>query len=135
MTDAMHSPRGLSGAALRLALVCSLCALPGCGGGASPEHTKAVARFQQLGGRVNLRDGGYEVDLAGTEVSDEDIAQLQHVDNLKAVDLRRTTITPKAIDYLRAIKTLEVVQLANTDVTAEDVKSLEQALPGAVISR
>lgn len=110
--------------------------LAGCGAAASPEHTKAVAKFQNLGGRVNIRDGGFEIDLKGTLVEDDDLAELKNIDNLKAVDLRRTRITKAAFDYLRPIQTLEVVLLSeNSEITEEDIDAFDAELQNVEVIR
>ena len=108
---------------------------PGCGSAITPEHTKAVARMQELGGKVNLKRGGYEVDLRNTEVTDDDLAGLKHVVNLKNVDLRGTLVTDAGLEHLRSITTLEFVNLERSATSKEGVEKLRQALPKAEITR
>ncbi|REK06776.1 MAG: hypothetical protein DWQ37_22290 [Planctomycetota bacterium] len=102
--------------------------LSGCGSPMPPEHTKAVARFQELGGEVNLRDGGFEVNLRDTLVQDDDLASLGDIQDLKAIDLRGTEVTPAALDYIRPIKTLDVVLLKGTKIPVEEIIRFDQEL-------
>jgi hypothetical protein len=108
---------------------------PGCGSSITPEHTKAVAHMQELGGKVNLKRGGYEVDLRNTEVQDADLADLKHIVNLKNVDLRGSLITDAGLEHLRTITTLEFVNLERSNTTKEGIEKLRQALPNAEVTR
>jgi hypothetical protein len=108
---------------------------PGCGSAITPEHTKAMAHMQELGAKVNLKRGGYEVDLRNTEVTDDDLADLKHIVNLKNVDLRGALVTDAGLDHLRSITTLEFINLERSATTKEGIEKLRQALPKADISR
>jgi hypothetical protein len=121
--------------ARRLALPACLLALlaSGCGGGMTPEHTAAILELQSLGARVNLKRGGYDVDLTNTTVEDKHLVHLAKITNLKTVDLRGTLVTDAGLEYLKPITTLEVVELGRTGVTPEGVASLKKALPNAAI--
>jgi hypothetical protein len=107
----------------------------GCGSAITPEHTKTVTRMQELGGKVNLKRGGYEVDMRNTEVTDDDLADLKHVANLKNVDLRGTRVTDAGLEHLRSITTLEFVNLERSATSKEGVEKLRQALPNAEVTR
>jgi hypothetical protein len=120
--------------ALAPTLVClvAIAVLPGCSG-TSPEHKQALAKVQDLGGRVNIKRGGYEVDFTRTAVEDKDLANLKHIANLKNVDLQGTRVSDEGIVHLREIATLEMVDLRRTNVTGEAVADLRKALPKANI--
>jgi hypothetical protein len=108
---------------------------PGCGGGLPPEHTAAIVELQNLGARVNLKRGGYDVDMTNTAAEDKHLVHLPKISNLKTVDLRGTLITDAGLEYLKPITTLEHVELGRTGVTAEGVEGLQKALPNAAIRR
>src|SRR5260221_5324572 len=93
--------------------------LTGCGKGATPEQQNAITKYQDLGGRVNLKRGGYEVVLVNTAVRDSDLAQLKDIPNLKNVDLQGTTVTDEGLQHLQGIETLEFVFLQRTGCTRE----------------
>ena len=116
-------------------VACLCLAAAGCGSAITPEHTKAVAHMQELGGKVNLKRGGYEVDLRNTEVTDDDLADLKHIVNLKNVDLRGTLVTDAGLEHLRPITTLEFINLERSATTKEGIEKLRQALPNADVSR
>ncbi len=103
----------------------------GCGQAVSPEQQQAITKIQDLGGRVNFKHGGYEVDLKGTPVEDPDLECLKHIAKLKNLDLEGTRVTDKAIPHLRAIASLEIVMLQRTQISADGREALKKALPAA----
>jgi hypothetical protein len=105
----------------------------GCGTSVSPEQEAAIKRIQYLGGRVSFTNGGYKVDMIGTQVEDNDLAQFQHIKNLKAVDLQGTRVTDDGLKELESIKTLVYVRLSRTRASRDAVKQLKEALPNADI--
>jgi hypothetical protein len=116
--------------ALPVAFLSMLLAI-GCGSPASPEHTAAVADLQQLGAKVNIKRGGYEVDLSNTGITDKDLLPLQKISNLKVIDLRGTLITDAGLEHLKVITTLEVAELGRTNITDEGFENLKKSLPNA----
>jgi len=107
----------------------------GCGSGPSPEQKAAMTRIAELGGKLNFKRGGYEVDLTKTPVEDADLAHLKAIPNLKNVDLQGTRITDEGARKLSSIGTLEIVYLQRTLVTPEVAAELRKALPKAEINR
>jgi hypothetical protein len=107
----------------------------GCGGGPSLEQKAAMTRIAELGGKLNFKRGGYEVDLTKTPVEDADIAHLKAIPNLKNLDLQGTRITDEGARQLGSIDTLEIVYLQRTLVTPEAAAELRKALPKAEINR
>jgi hypothetical protein len=122
-------------AALLLTMLGMLAQGTGCGGGVPPEQKAAMARIAELGGRVNFKRGGYEVDLTQTPVENNDLAQLKQIPNLKNVDLQGTRVGDEGIEHLRSIDTLELVYLQRTGVTPEGAESLRKSLPKAEVNR
>ncbi len=106
----------------------------GCGAGVSEEQRAAMLRISELGGQVNFKRGGYEVDLKKTPVEDKDLAHLKQIPNLKNVDLQGTRIGDAGLEHLRGIDTLELVYLQRTVVTREGLANLKKSLPKAEIS-
>lgn len=109
--------------------------LAGCGSPVSPEEREAISKLQELGARINIRGGGYEVDLSDTSAGDRDLVHLQKVTNLKSLDLRRTRITDEGLAHLKPIQSLDFVALTGTSVTIEGVANLKKALPNTDVAR
>jgi hypothetical protein len=119
-----------------LALTCLLAvgASGGCGGSVSADQKEALVKIQELGGRVNFKNGGYEVVLAKSAVEDQDLAQLTKIPKLKSVDLDSTRVSDKGIEHLHGISSLEFVSLRTTAVTREGITNLKKALPKIVVT-
>lgn len=105
--------------------------LAGCGNPVSPEQLEAMSKLQALGAHINVKRGGYEVELNETAVVDRDLVHLQKIVNLKNVDLTGTRITDRGLEYLKPIESLEYIILTGTMVTPEAVDELRKALPNA----
>jgi hypothetical protein len=110
-----------------------LACLAGCGGTGSPEQKQALAKVQQLGGKVNFKRGGYEVDLSRAAIGPGDLAELKHIANLKNVVLQSTPINDTAIPHLQGITTLEYIDLRRTAISPTGIESLKKSLPNAQI--
>ncbi len=93
-----------------------------------------MTRISELGGRVNFKRGGYEVDLTQTPVEDNDLVHLKQIPNLKNVDLQGTRISDEGLEHLRPISTLEIVYLQRTIVTRDAVENLKKSLPKAEVN-
>jgi hypothetical protein len=117
------------------ACLVSLAGVLGCGGGVTPEQREAMAHLQDRGGKINVKSGGYEVDLRNTLVEDDDLVHVKKIPHLKSIDLRSTRITDAGLKHLYGIDTLEFVGLQSTDCTPEGAKALAAALPKADILR
>jgi hypothetical protein len=107
----------------------ALVAVVGCGGGLTPEHQAAFTEIQRIGGKIDFSEGGYRVDLASTQVSDEDLKLLKHIANLKEVDLRDTLISDKALPHLQAITTLEFISLERCGMSRDAIEQLKKSMP------
>jgi hypothetical protein len=106
----------------------------GCGAGVTEEQKAAMARISELGGRLNFKRGGYEVDLQKTPVEDKDLAHLKQIPNLKNLDLQGTRIGDAGLEHLKGIDTLELVYLQRTVISPEGLADLKKALPKAEIN-
>lgn len=103
----------------------------GCGGALTPEQMKAMSTLQELGARIDLQAGGYEVNLSRTAVQDRDLVHLQHIPKLKKLSLQETQITDAGLAHLEPIQTLEFIALSRTTVTDKGMEKLKLALPNA----
>ncbi len=117
--------------AMAAACLIALGAAGGCGAKISPEQKAAMAKIQDLGGKVNFKHGGYNVDLTKTPVEDQDLADLKAFSNLKILGLQGTRITDAGLVHLHSIGSLESVNLERTIATRAGVASLKKALPKA----
>ncbi len=92
-----------------------------------------MAKLQNLGGRIDFRQGGYKVDLTKTPVEDKDLVHLQRVPKLKILDLQGLQITDEGLKFIEPIDTLELVFLQRTLATKEGVEALRKSHPKADI--
>ncbi len=67
--------------------------------------------------------------LFDTEITDQGLARLSQLSNLKELWLDRTRITDEGLGHLRNLKKLEIVSVAGTQVTLKGAKELRRALP------
>jgi len=116
------------------ALVCFLVLsfLGGCGKGIPPEQKEAMLRLRDLGAKVNLNNGGYEVDFRGTAVEDEDLVLLKQIPHLRNVNLQGTRITDAGLEHLQGIETIEFLYLQRTMATSDKVIKLKKKLKAEV---
>ena len=155
-------------AALLMALL-----LVGCGRTSGPDSAAVAKWAVGAGGTVRVEDRSLpvkkaedvpegeflieEIDLTGTDVTDEQLAQLAkltHLDRLRLhgtsvsdtglqyltkfqeltlLELSKTRVTDAGIPALASLKGLEKVYLYNTRVTQQGVDSLKSQLPGVMI--
>jgi hypothetical protein len=134
MTQALAGRRSTGGVCLTL-VAALVAATGGCGSGASPEHKAAISKIQELGAEVNFKRGGYEVVWSGDEITNDDLANLKKISNLKSVDLRGTPITDEGLVHVESITTLEFINVQRTSVTAEAADALRKKLPNTDVRR
>ena len=103
----------------------------GCGGGMPPEQKEAILKLQGIGGRVNFKHNGCEVDLTKTPVEDKDLVHLRKLPHLVSLNLQGTRITDAGLEHIRPLESLEVVSLQRTIVTREAFEKLQKSLPNA----
>jgi hypothetical protein len=125
---------------------------------AADEQAKAIARVEELGGkvefdeknsgktvvRVRLNDAKVQdkdleclrafttlqrLDLHRTAISDEGLKHLKGLTSLKRLYLTGTNVSDKGLDQLGDLTNLEYLLLNRTKVTREGVEQLRQKLP------
>lgn len=127
---AASCPSRLFGGALACLLVLGM--FSGCGGGIPPEQKEAMLRLRDLGAKINLDNGGYEVDFRGTAVEDDDLVLLQRIPHLRNVNLQGTRITDAGLEHLQGIDTIEFLYLQRTMATSGKVTELKQKIKAEV---
>lgn len=117
---------------LLIALVVS-----GCGGASTNSYTSDVS---ELGGTAKLTldfsssditdedlkdldfpDALIEINLAHTAITDEGVAELKRAPNLKSLVLAHTKITEKAIEHLKEMPNLRDVNIACKGIPFEEI--------------
>lgn len=91
-----------------------------------------MLRLRDIGAKLNLNNGGYEVDFRGTAVEDDDLAMLKQIPNLRNVNLQGTRVTDAGIEHLQGIDTLEFLYLQRTMITADKANELKKSLKAEV---
>lgn len=90
--------------------------------GGRVSGAEALKLIAKLGGTVrkiawNKRDTRYEVDLSGSNVTDDALLLIASMDNLTSLNLSNTKITDKGIAHLANHPSLTDVVLSGTQVT------------------
>jgi hypothetical protein len=112
----------------------SAAVVAGCGSPLTPEQKAAISKVQRMGGKVNVSYGGYEVDLRGSDVSNDELAALKEIKNLKVINLSNTNITDEGLAHLK-IPTLRFLKLQRTKTTRDGIKKLQAELPDTDVQR
>jgi Leucine-rich repeat (LRR) protein len=76
-----------------------------------------------------------ELELEGTQASDELIASLQTCANLRNLNLSGCPVTNRSIAVLSKMKNLSWVDLSGTDISHDDVRMLQTALPNCSVRK
>jgi len=115
----------------QLCLIAALLAgsLSGCSDPVPPEQAAAIAKYQALGGKVLFSNGGYQLELSGTQISNDDLADLKDIAKLRGVELRDTRITDEGLKHLEGLTNLKHVDLQRTPVSRAAIDALKKALP------
>ena len=74
-----------------------------------------------------------QVDLAGTQITDADLACLKGVPNLYTLNLNNTPITDAGLMHLQELAAMRYLQITDTQVTNEGVERLKRVLPEITI--
>jgi hypothetical protein len=99
----------------------------------SPDQL--AERFDKLGARVE-RSAKNEIiglDLTGGEVTNDDLAGLEPLAQLRTLILADCRITDIGLYHLKALPHLARIDLSGTDVTTNGVATLNQSLPDCEI--
>jgi len=70
-------------------------------------------QLQHLKGLPNIE----QVELSGTDVTDDDLRMLQSLIRLEAIAINNTSVTDKGIMHLKENRKLELIQHAGTEIT------------------
>jgi len=82
------------------------------------EYGQTVA---EAGGEVHIH-----LEFSRTDISDDDLANLQFPDTVRSISLHHTNITDQGVAELKRAKNLERVNLASTKITEAAVDHLKE---------
>jgi len=101
MPESRAKPFALS-ALVMLAIACALLVnFTACSGGRTDDERAAMKQITKLGGRVNFRTNGLEVDFKNTNITDADLQLLKHLPKLKEIRVGGTRVTEPGLEDLR----------------------------------
>jgi len=75
-----------------------------------------------------------ELNLHGSDITDDGIDQLVSMTNLRFLDLSATKITDASLAELSKIKSLRYLDIKGTEITTAGLKTLRKSLPGCEIN-
>ena len=82
---------------------------------------------------MNFPDTLVEINLANTAITDEGVAELKRASSLNSVILAHTQITEKSLDHLKEMANLRSANIANKNIPFESMleftKHLNEKLP------
>ena len=112
--------------------------LAGCSCSGVSSQNNYAENIRQLGGKAELKidfsksditdedlrnmdfpDNLVEINLANTAITDEGVAELKRASSLSAVILAHTQITEKSMDHLKEMPNLQTANIANKGITFE----------------
>lgn len=91
-----------------------------------------MIRIRDLGGKINLNNGGYEIDFRNTAVEDKDLVHLRQIPHLRNVNLQGTRVTDAGLDHLQSIETIEFLYLQRTMTTRVKVEELKKKMKAEI---
>jgi hypothetical protein len=94
------------------------------------EQERVVAAIKKLGGEVTVDEQALskpiaQVDLSGTAITDEQLACLEGLSDLRELDLGRTRITDKGLAHLRGLTSLQTLSLVRAPVSDDGLAHLK----------
>lgn len=101
-----------------------------------PEEKRLAERIEQLGGRINWGGAGQgrgknrlwyigSLDLSGTNVNDDDLAEIALLPELTHLCLNNTRISAKGSAHLRRATGLKQLELSGTAITDEELQQFQ----------
>lgn len=75
-----------------------------------------------------------DLQLTGTNITDEDLCNIAHLTNLSSLALSGTAVSDAGLKHLRTLKNLERLYLGGTNVTADGLRQLAAELPNLDVS-
>jgi len=104
-------------------------ALPLCQGSnlLSIEYTSSAATTtdQQISLLAQVAPQVYDLNLAGTKVTDSALSSLEGMTNLHRLHLEKTAVTDAGLSHLKNLTSLEYLNLYHTDVTNAGLDQLQ----------
>jgi len=116
--------------ALRPVAIKAICELPGIRSLCLGQTTLQDDSLATIGRIRSLED----LDVGGTDVTDEGLRLLRGLDHLEWLRLRETRITDRGMAYLGRLNSLKYLDLSGCDVTDNGVKELKH-LPSLKLLR
>ena len=122
----MHSEHSLkdgfmSNSLIRFSQIVLLCSLPmataligGCSNRAIESHDQYADLVADMGGQIHAH-----LDFTGTEITDEDLQNLEFADTVRSISLSHTAITNRGVVELERARNLEQIDLTSTEITDE----------------
>ncbi len=100
----------------------------GCHHAPKTPEEKAIASFEEVGGKVVCDSEGHVTQLyvSGSRVTDNVFEQVRHFAHLSHVDMVSTALTDTSIEPLTEIPNLRSVDLSFSQVTAKGVRRLRK---------
>jgi WD40 repeat protein len=94
------------------------------------QECKAAAEIKKLGGEVTHDEQSpgkpvVQVNLAGTAITDDQLACLAGLSDLRELDLGSTRISDKGLAHLRGLTSLQTLSLVRTPVSGEGLAHLK----------
>jgi hypothetical protein len=90
---------------------------------------EAISDVQRVGGRIKVRavgvDDAMEINLTGTPFTDDGLARLRCVTNVRFLILDATQVTDAGLAHLEGMKDLEVLDLGRTQVSSAGLVHLK----------
>lgn len=122
-----------------LAVVCAVF-LSGCTRRLDTQHDQALQRVRSLGGTIEpdpptLMNPVRSINLARSDVTDEDMALLAKIPGVRVLNLDNTRITDKGLSHLNEMRVLSQLSVRDTQVTTEGVRALREANPRVMVRR
>mgnify|MGYP003994451721 FL=1 len=114
------------------------------------KRDKAIEAIEQVGGtvsivieifntrhpwrsRLGIERELLDVNLDGTDITDEDLECMNGLTNIRSLHLSNTKITDDGLRHLRGLKSLGSLYLDGTHTTDEGVKNVLEALPNCTL--
>ena len=95
--------------------------IAGCGGSDVEAQNSYEAQVRSLGGKARL-----QLDFSSSDITDEDLKNLDFPETLVEINLSNTSITDEGVAELKRAGKLEVVVLAHTKITSKSIEHLKE---------
>ena len=106
--------------------ICWYIVLPTVSHADDVDHDVAADAIKALGGHIKNDGRSTFVDLSSTEVTDNGLANISKIKNLKMLNISDTRVTDAGLAHLAGLKGLRVLNLSSTTVTDAGLKQLAE---------